>query len=272
MGTAAASNYTELRSHSVEAVREAIRTNRYTGHTAGLAPGKLQANLAILPQEYALDFMRFCQRNPKPCPLVGVSETGDPMLHTLGRAIDVRTDVPGYNIYRNGEMTGSQSSINDLWSGDLVAFALGCSFTFENALLNAGIALWHIEDNKTVPMYRTSLQTVDAGTFGGGTVVSMRAMPANRVEEAIEISSRYPWAHGSPVHIGDPAEIGIADLNQPDWGDQPPGLQDTVPVFWACGVTPQNAIMRAKLPLCITHTPGKMLITDIDEAAEIPII
>ncbi|MCR9239295.1 MAG: putative hydro-lyase [Alphaproteobacteria bacterium] len=272
MVNATASNYTELRSHSVEAVREAIRANQYTGHTAGLAPGKLQANLAILPQEYALDFMRFCQRNPKPCPLVGVSETGDPMLHTLGRAIDVRTDVPGYNIYRNGEMTGSQSSINDLWNDDLVAFALGCSFTFENALLNAGIALWHIEDNKTVPMYRTSLQTVDAGAFGGGTVVSMRAMPANRVEEAIEISSRYPWAHGSPVHIGDPAEIGIADLNQPDWGDQPPALDDTVPVFWACGVTPQNAIMRAKLPLCITHTPGKMLITDIDEAAETPII
>lgn len=272
MVDATTSHYTELRSHSVDAVRDIIRTDQYAGHTAGLAPGKLQANIAILPQEHALDFMRFCQRNPKPCPLVGVSETGDPMLRTLGRDIDIRTDVPGYNIYRNGELARSQSNITDLWTNDLVAFALGCSFTFESALMSAGIALWHIEANKTVPMYRTSLQTVDAGAFGGGTVVSMRAMPADRVDEAVEISSRYPWAHGSPVHIGNPADIGIADLDKPDWGDQPPALQDTVPVFWACGVTPQNAIMRAKLPLCITHTPGKMLITDIDEAAEIPII
>lgn len=267
-----ASNYEALRSLNVDAVRNVIRTKQYTGHTAGLAPGKLQANIAILPQRYALDFMRFCQRNPKPCPLVGVSETGEPMLHTLGQDIDIRTDVPGYNIYRNGKLTGSQSSIKDLWSGDLVAFALGCSFTFERALMSAGISLWHIETNQTVPMYRTALKTVDAGAFGGGTVVSMRALPANRVAEAVDISSRYPWAHGSPVHIGDPADIGIEDLNKPDWGDRPPALDDTVPVFWACGVTPQNAIMRARLPLCITHTPGKMLITDIDEAAEVPII
>lgn len=272
MAVAATSDYVELRSSSVDNVRAAIRSKQYSGHTAGLAPGKLQANLAILPQEYALDFMRFCQRNPKPCPLVGVSETGDPMLHTLGRDIDIRTDVPGYNIYQNGELTGSQTSITDLWSDDLVAFALGCSFTFERALMSAGISLWHIEANKTVPMYRTSLQTVDAGPFGGGTVVSMRALPADRVSEAVDISSRYPWAHGSPVHIGDHADIGITNLSKPDWGDQPPALEDTVPIFWACGVTPQNAITRARIPLCITHTPGKMLITDIDEAAEIPII
>lgn len=266
------SQYAELRSQSVDSVRAAIRSGHYTGHTAGLAPGKLQANLAILPQQYALDFMRFCQRNPKPCPLVGVSETGDPIMHTLGGNIDIRSDVPGYNIYRNGILEESQSDITDLWTADLVAFALGCSFTFERALMSAGIDLWHIENNKTVPMYRTSLQTRSGGVFGGGMVVSMRSIAPQRVAEATQISSQFPWAHGSPVHFGDPAEIGIGDLDRPDWGDTPPALDGDVPMFWACGVTPQNAIMRAKIPLCITHIPGRMLITDIDEAAEVPVI
>lgn len=264
-------DYPALRRASVSDVRHAIRSAAYQGHTSGLAFGKLQANLAILPASYALDFMRFCQRNPKPCPLVGVTDTGNPIMHTLGE-IDIRTDLPAYNIYRDGMLEGSQTNISDLWRDDFVAFALGCSFTFERALIDAGITLDHIDDNLTVPMYRTTLQTREAGPFGSGMVVSMRMLPADKVDEAVEISGRYPWAHGTPVHIGTPEAIGISDLSLPDWGDPPAELKGRVPVFWACGVTPQNAVLSAKLPFCITHKPGHMLITDVDEFADTPFI
>lgn len=265
-------DYESLRTSDTGHLRAAIRASRYTGHTAGLAPGQLQANIVILPEAYALDFMRFCQRNPKPCPLVGVSETGDPIMRTLGHDIDIRHDVPLYNVYRHGELHESSTDIIQYWQHDFVAFALGCSFTFEDALVRAGIPIWHIENNKTVPMYRSSIQTCPAGPFRGEMVVTMRAIDANRVDEAIEISRRYPMAHGGPVHVGDPSVIGLNDLSQPEWGDSPPPLDDKVPVFWACGVTPQNAIMGAKLPISITHTPGHMLITDIDEQAEVPVL
>lgn len=264
-------HYHSLRLAEAEEIRAAIRQAQYPGHTAGLAPGRLQANIIILPQSHALDFMRFCQRNPKPCPLVGVSETGNPQMHTLGDDIDIRTDVPAYNVYRNGELSESLTDIKALWAEDHVAFALGCSFTFENALIEAGIPIWHIEQNKTVPMYRSSIMTVPAGVFGGEMVVTMRGIEADRVEDAVTISRRYPLAHGGPVHIGDPTEIGLTDLSKPDWGDSPPPLGDKVPVFWACGVTPQLASMRARLPLTISHKPGHMLITDIDERAEVPV-
>ncbi len=265
-------NYSELRTMDVTVARKFIRDASYRGHTAGLAAGKLQTNLVILAEEYALDFMRFCQRNPKPCPLVGVSETGDPMLRTLGLDIDIRTDAPAYNVYRDGALIESRNDISELWSDDLVTFALGCSYTFEDALINAGISVWHIEQNKTVPMYRSNIKTVSAGPFGGNMVVSMRTIPGDKVEQVIGISRRYPLAHGGPVHVGDPAAIGIDDLYQPDWGDLPSAVDKSVPVFWACGVTPQNALMRAKLPFSITHKPGHMLITDVDEQAEVPII
>jgi len=235
----------------------------------------LQANVAIMAAEYALDFMRFCQRNPKPCPLVGVSDTGDPMLRTLGD-IDIRTDVPAYTIYRHGRIDGHATDITDVWQDDFVAFALGCSFTFERALQDAGIALWHIDRDKVVPMYRTTIDTVPAGPFGGGggggMVVSMRALPDEQVELAASISRRYHFAHGAPVHCGAPAALGIVDLATPDWGDAAPLPPGTTPVFWACGVTPQVAIEHARLPLCITHTPGHMLITDVDGDAESPFI
>lgn len=265
-------DYESLRISDSAHLREAIRASRYTGHTAGLAPGLLQANIVILPEQYALDFMRYCQRNPKPCPLVGVSETGNPMMKTLGHDIDIRDDVPSYNVYRDGELFKVVTDINQFWQDDFVAFALGCSFTFEDALIRAGIPVWHIENNKTVPMYRSSIQTCPAGPFNGEMVVTMRAIDAHRVDEAVEISKRYPMAHGRPVHIGDPAAIGLNDLSRPQWGDSPAPLGDKVPVFWACGVTPQNAIMRAKLPVSITHTPGHMLITDVDDQAEVPVI
>ena len=269
---AASQMYETLRGESLAAVRAAIRRGEFQGQTAGLALGKLQANLAILPQDQAQDFIRFCELNPKPCPLVGVSAPGDPMMQDLGRDIDIRSDVPGYNVYRDGALSESRSDIAALWTDDLIALALGCSFTFERALLAAGIPLRHIERNKTVPMYRTSLETVPVGVFGGGMVVSMRGISADRVDDAIEISGRYLWAHGSPVHSGDPKAIGIADLDRPDWGDPPELAEGEVPVFWACGVTPQNAIMRAGLPLCITHKPGHMLITDVPDTAETPVL
>ncbi|NND91699.1 MAG: putative hydro-lyase [Granulosicoccus sp.] len=265
-------DYSQLRSRSVDSIRQAIRRNEYRGHTAGLAPGFLQANVVILPESYALDFMRYCQRNPKPCPLVGVSETGDPILRTLGAEIDIRTDVPSYCVYREGELSETLPDIKALWSDDMVAFALGCSFTFENALIEAGIPIWHIDNDRTVPMYRSGIMTVAAGGFGGEMVVTMRAIDAERVDDASRISRRFPLAHGGPVHIGDPLAIGIADLQLPDWGDVPPPVGNQVPVFWACGVTPQQALMHARLPVSISHQPGRMLITDIDEQAEVPIL
>lgn len=264
--------YSQIRGNSPAEIRAAIRAGDYASHTAGLGAGCLQANLAIMPERFALDFMRFCQRNPKPCPLTGVSDTGNPMMFTLGRDIDIRTDVPAYNIYRDGRHDASTRDISDLWTEDSVAFALGCSFTFERALEQAGIRLWHIENDRTVPMFRSSIPTVPAGPFRGPMVVSMRAIPERQVAMAVEISGRYPLAHGAPVHWGDPAAIGITDVSRPDWGDPAPVPEGAVPVFWACGVTPQVAIERAGLPVCITHKPGHMLITDIAEDAEVPVI
>ena len=260
-----------LKSEPLARVRAAIRSGAYRAHTAGLGAGYLQANLAILPEAHALDFMRFCQRNPKPCPLTGVSDTGDPIMRTMGRDIDIRTDVPAFNIYRDGLLAGETTDITDIWRDDLVVFALGCSFTFEHALGRAGIPVWNVEHDRTVPMFRSSIETVPAGPFRGKMAVSMRPIPKARVDEAIAISRRYPLAHGAPVHVGDPAAIGIADIARPDWGHAAPVGPDEVPVFWACGVTPQIALEAARLPLCITHKPGHMLITDIAEDAEIPI-
>jgi uncharacterized protein YcsI (UPF0317 family) len=259
-------------SDTLETVRAAIRSGAHTGHTAGLAPGRLQANLAILPAAYADDFHTFCANNPKPCPLVGKSEVGVPHIPTLGVDIDIRTDLPGYNVYRDGVLAESLTHIRDLWTDDMVVFAIGCSFTFERALMDAGIRLWHIDNDKTVPMYRTLIQTRPAGPFGGGTVVSMRALPEAQVAGAAEVSGRYPWAHGAPIHVGDPAKIGINDLHAPDWGDAPPALKPgEVPVFWGCGVTPQNAIRAAGIPLCVTHKPGCMLIADVGEFEKVSV-
>ncbi|WP_050929671.1 putative hydro-lyase [Aestuariivita boseongensis] len=265
-------SYETLKARPLSDQRAAIRAGDYGSHTAGLGQGCLQANIVIMPEAYALDFMRYCQRNPKPCPLTGVSDTGNPMMMTMGRDIDIRTDVPAYNIYRDGKLAGSASDILDLWQDDMVAFALGCSFTFEQALLRAGIPVWHIENDKTVPMFRSNIDTVPAGPFSGKMVVSMRAVPEDRIDEVVRISRRFPLAHGAPVHWGDPADIGITDPAAPDWGDPAPIGPGEVPVFWACGVTPQVAIEAARLPICITHKPGHMLITDVAEDAEVPIL
>ncbi len=255
--------FEELRHLSVGDARGIIRANRYAGHTAGIGLGRVQGNLAIVPAEFALDFARYCQRNPKPCPMVGVSDTGEPMLRTLGADIDVRTDLPLYNHYENGELTGQRRDIKAIWRDDLVAFVIGCSFSFEEALIADGIRLRHIEEDKTVAMYRTNIQTVPSGKFAGPMVVSMRPLRREDAIRAMEISARFPHAHGRPMHFGDPAQIGIADIGRPDWGDPSEIESGEIPVYWACGVTSQVAVRNARLPLCITHAPGRMLVSDI---------
>ena len=260
--------YSDLKAASAQQVRAAIRTGSYGGHTSGLAAGKLQCNLAILPERFALDFLRFCQRNPKPCPVVGVSDSGDPFLPTLGSDIDIRSDVSKYRVFKDGALTDEVDDINALWADDFVTVALGCSFTFENALARNGIPVRHMETGRNVPMYRSNIELMPAGPFAGKMVVTMRPIPAHQVDQAREISARYPQAHGAPIGIGDPANIGIGDLSQPDWGDAVEVKDGEVPVYWACGVTPQNVLLDAKLPLCITHSPGHMLIADVAEDAE----
>ncbi len=243
------------------AARAIIRSGAYTGHTAGVAPDYVQGNLCILPKDLALDFATFCQRNPKPCPLIGMSAPGDPSLPDLGD-IDIRTDVPCYRVFRNGRLVDEPTAIGACWSDDLVAFVLGCSLSFEGPLMAAGIRLQHVERDVTVPMYRTSIDCVPAGPFKGKMVVSMRPMrPADAIR-AVQITSRFPAVHGAPVHLGLPEAIGIADLALPDFGDPPEIRPGEIPVFWACGVTPQVAVEAARPALCITHKPGAMLITD----------
>ena len=252
-------------------LRALIRKGAYDRHTAGLAQGKLQCNLAILPEAFAEDFIQFCRNNPKPCPIVGIGTAGDPMMPDLGEDIDIRTDVPRYRIFEDGKLCNEVTDIRGHWRDDLVTVALGCSFTFENALMSQGIPVKHIALDQTVPMYRSNIALVPAGPFGGEMVVTMRPIPESRINEAWEISGRYPQAHGAPIGQGDPSAIGIADLDKPDWGDPVEIAEDEVPVYWACGVTPQNVLMKARVPFCITHAPGHMLIADIAEDADIPV-
>jgi uncharacterized protein YcsI (UPF0317 family) len=244
------------------AARLAIRRNQHAGPTSGVAPGFVQANLAILPQALAQDFLQFCRLNPKPCPLIGVSAPGDPRVPALGEDLDIRTDLPRYRIWRNGALVEEPTDVLKWWRDDLVTFAIGCSFSFEEALLEAGIELRHMTCDCTVPMYRTSVETAAAGPFHGPLVVSMRPMKPADAIRAIQITTRFPSVHGAPVHIGKPELIGIKDLGRPDWGDAVPVHEDEIPVFWACGVTPQSVIMAVRPDFCITHYPGGMLVTD----------
>ncbi|PYM60440.1 MAG: putative hydro-lyase [Candidatus Rokuibacteriota bacterium] len=248
-------------------IRQAIRQGRYTGGTAGFAPGYVQANLVILPLREAYDFLVFCQRNPKPCPLIEVTDPGSPEPVGVAPGADLRSDVPRYRIYRDGRLETEVTDITQEWREDSVAFLLGCSFTFESALLQAGVPVRHIEEGRIVPMFRTRLVCRPAGRFRGPMVVSMRPIPAPLVPRAVTVTARYPMAHGSPLHIGDPARIGIADVHKPDWGEPPTILPGEEPVFWACGVTPQAVALEARLPLVITHAPGHMFITDLPDHA-----
>ncbi len=243
-------------------VRLACRSGSLTGQTAGLARGFAQANLVILPQALAMDFLLFCQRNPKPCPLLAVTEPGQVRPGEIAPDADLRTDLPQYRVWRNGELVDEPTDITRYWQDDFVSFLIGCSFTFEDALLRAGVPVRHIELQRNVPMYRTNVPCVPAGVFHGPLVVSMRPMKPADVVRAVQITSRFPRVHGAPIHIGLPEQIGISDLSRPDFGEAVPVYEDELPVFWACGVTPQSAIMAAKPPLVITHSPGCMFVTD----------
>ncbi len=258
----ALSEGTALPVDSVDA-RRLIRSGAHTGHTAAMAPAFVQGNLCILPSEYATDFAAFCQRNPKPCPLIGTSAAGDPRLPTLGEDLDIRTDVPRYRVYRDGRLVDEPTDITAYWRDDLVSFVLGCSFSFEQPLMEDGIRLRHVERGKNVAMYKTNIDTVAAGPFSGKMVVSMRPLHPSEAIRAIQVTSRYPNVHGAPIHIGLPEQIGIADLEKPFAGDAPKMAEDEIPVFWACGVTPQVAVEQARPTLCITHKPGSMIITDL---------
>ncbi len=259
------SSHAALKAESLAKVREAIRQGAYTRHTAGLGAGHLQCNLVILPLSDAAAFEGYCAANAQACPLVGMSKPGDPTIPSLGADIDLRNDVPRYNVYRDGVLDASVTDLKTLWQDDWVAFAIGCSFTFERALMEAGIAMRHVEQDLTVPMFITNRQTVPSGVFHGSMVASMRPIAEPDVDRAKTISARYPLAHGAPIHIGNSKELGIADLSAPNWGDPLDVLPGEVPVFWACGVTPQVAITNAKPAICVTHAPGSMLITDLDE-------
>ena len=247
-------------------VRRMSRDGSLDAPTAGLAPGYVQGNLAILPRDWAEEFLRFCHQNPKPCPLLGVSEAGSPNIPTLGEDFDIRTDIPRYRVWRNGELADEPRDLSAVWRDDLVSFVIGCSFSFEEALLQNGVPIRHIERGTNVPMYRTNIQTARAGRFHGPMVVSMRPLKPADAIRAVQITTRLPSVHGAPVHIGFPEQIGIGDMAKPDYGDAVPVEPGELPVFWACGVTPQAAIAAARPPFAITHAPGFMLVTDLQNA------
>ena len=244
-------------------VRQAIRRGEYDGPTAGLCMGYAQCNLVVLPKEHAYDFLLFAQRNSRACPVLEVSEVGSRSLSFLAQDVDIARDFPRYRLYRNGELAGEYTQVEELWRDDLVSFLIGCSFSFEEALMKAGIEVRHIAQGCNVSMYKTNIQCESAGVFKGPMVVSMRPMTPENAQKAKEITDRYPNVHGGPVQIGDPAAIGIKDISKPDYGDPVEIREGEIPVFWACGVTPQAAIENAKLPLVITHAPGHMFITNV---------
>lgn len=247
-------------------VRCLARSEELTGPTAGLALGYVQANLVVVPRELAFDFLLFCQRNPRPCPLLDVTESGDPEPRLAAPGADLRTDLPRYCVYRNGQRVEEPTDVRALWRDDLVGFLLGCSFTFENALLQAGLSIRHLEAGCNVPMYKTNIPCRPAGVFHGPMVVSMRPMTPPQAIRAVEICSRFPRAHGAPVHFGNPAAIGIGDLSRPTFGDPVELRPGEIPVFWACGTTPQAVAMEVCPPLLITHKPGHMFVTDWRDA------
>ncbi len=245
------------------AVRQAARSGEFSGPTCGFAPGYLQANLVVLPQSLAFDFLLFCQRNPKPCPLLELTDPGNAEPRELAPGADLRTDLPRYRVYQQGQLVEEPADIRRRWRDDLVAFLLGCSFSFEEAMQRAGLPVRHIDEGRNVPMYRTNIATKPAGIFRGPTVVSMRPLTVAQSIRAVEITSRYTKAHGAPLHVGDPAAIGIADISKPDFGDAVTIHPGELPVFWACGVTPQAVLMEVKPDFAITHSPGCMFVSDV---------
>ncbi len=251
-------------------MRDVIRKGEFTLPTTGLCEGYAQGNLVILPEKLAYDFLLFCQRNPKACPLLEVSDAGARTFPTFANGSDITRDVPRYRIYRDGVLTEECNDVTTLFDSypeRLVSFLIGCSFSFEFELLAAGVPVRQIEEGVNVPMYDTSIPCASAGVFSGNMVVSMRPIPHQKVPMAVAITAGMPRVHGAPIQIGSPEAIGIADLAKPDYGDPVTIYPGEVPVFWPCGVTPQNAVMHSKPSLAITHAPGHMFITDVKNTA-----
>ena len=253
----------DLRTASPADVRARIRAGEITGPTAGMCGGYAQANLVVLPKAQAYDFLLFAQRNPRSCPLLEVTDEGSRLLRTVAPGADIASDIPRYRVYENGALTGEYTDVSSFWRDDLVSFLIGCSFSFEEDLLQAGIPVRHIEQGRNVPMYLTNIPCAPAGVFHGNMVVSMRPLPYADIVKAALITGDMPRVHGAPVHIGDPSVIGIRDIDRPDFGESVDIRPGEVPVFWPCGVTPQAALMQSKPAFAITHAPGHMLITDI---------
>ena len=255
-------NLEKLKNMKPSEVRQLIREGKVVAPTSGMCEGHLQGNLAILPKELAYDFLLFAQRNPKACPILDVTDVGSPEARIMAPNSDIRYDIPKYRIYKNGELVEEVENIEKYWRDDFVAFVIGCSFSFEKALVDANIPVRHIEDCHNVPMYLTNIETTPAGMFHGKMVVSMRPIPYKDVVKACNITARFPAVHGAPVHVGNPEQIGIKDINKPDFGEPSKINEGEVPVFWACGVTPQSIAMESKPEIMITHSPGYMLILD----------
>jgi len=265
MGTDISTSRATLAHARPSEVRALIRQGRWRHPTSGVCQGRVQANLVILPRELAYDFLVFAHRNPKPCPILEVTDPGSPEPTFSARGADLRRDVPRYRIYRHGDLEAEVTDLMAIWRDDLVSFLIGCSYTFEAAMLKAGIPARHLEEGKTVPMFVTSRPCVPAGIFRGPLVVTMWPIPPALVSTAIRVTSRFPAAHGAPVQVGDPDSLGIRDLGRPDFGDAVTIRRGEIPVFWACGVTPQAVTMRARPPLMITHAPGHMFVTDLED-------
>lgn len=244
-------------------VRKLIREGRITGQTSGMCEGYAQANLVALPKSIAYDFLLFAQRNPRSCPLLEVSDTGSTALHEIAEDANIATDIPKYRIYEHGVLTKEVTDATTYWRDDLVSFLIGCSFSFEGDLLAADVPVRQIEEGKNVPMYNTNIPCKPAGIFSGNLVVSMRPIPYALVPKAVLITGAMPKVHGAPIQIGHPEAIGITDLAHPDYGDMVTIREGEVPVFWPCGVTPQNVIMHSKPEYVITHSPGHMFISDV---------
>ena len=245
------------------AVRAQIREGNFTGQTSGLCNGYAQANLVTLPRDIAYDFLLFTQRNPRPCPLLEVSDTGSRLLQQIAPGADIATDLPKYRIYEHGGLTGEYTDVVKFWRKDFVSFLIGCSFSFEGELLAADVPVRQIEEGKNVPMYNTNIPCKPAGIFHGNLVVSMRPIPYELIPKAVLITGQMPKVHGAPIQIGAPEAIGITELEHPDYGEMVTIRPGEVPVFWPCGVTPQNIIMSSRPEFVITHAPGHMLITDV---------
>lgn len=257
----------DLAAASPADVRARIRAGEITGQTSGMCAGYAQANLAVLPKTLAFDFLLFTQRNRKPCPVLDVTEAGSPVPRLAAPSADLRHDIPRYRIYKDGELADEVTDAASYWRDDLVAFLLGCSFSFEAPMIEAGLEVRHITDHHNVPMYRTNIECIPAGVFHGPMVVSMRPMTMWDAIRAVQITTRMPFVHGAPVHIGAPEAIGIRDIDKPDFGEPSEIRPGEVPVFWACGVTPQAVAMAARPAFMITHAPGHMFITDIPNAS-----